>query len=90
MSRVSISRRLQTLLKSAERMDPPAAAVHRMPPATRLRFDGWRARCDAITAQYPNGAALYEAILSNELVTPDPPRAVAEALGIERWAGADG
>ena len=82
MSRVSLNRRLEAILAAAERVDPVAARVYRLPPALRQRYDTWRAQCDAVQAQYGDGAALYEAMLSGELVTPDPPRAVAEALGL--------
>ena len=82
MSRVSLNRRLEAVLAAAERVNPQAAAVYRLPPALRQRYEAWRAQCDAITAEYGEGAALYEAMLSGELVTPDPPRAVAEALGL--------
>ena len=35
MSRVSLSRRLAAILDTAERIDPMAVAVHRLPPAFR-------------------------------------------------------
>ena len=82
MSRVSLNRRLEAVLAAAERVNPQAAAVYRLPPALRQRYDAWRAQCDAVQSQYGEGGALYEAMLSGELVTPDPPRAVAEALGL--------
>lgn len=82
MSRVSLNRRLEAVLAAAERVDPVAARVMRLPPALRQRYDAWRAQCDAIMAEYGEGAALYEGMLSGELVTPDPPRAIAEALGL--------
>lgn len=83
MSRVSISRRLQALLESAERIDPQATAVHRMAPATRLRYDNWRSECDRITDEMGGGEALYAAYVeSGEWPLPDPPRAVAAALGL--------
>lgn len=82
MSRVSISRRLQALLEAAERVDPHAVAVHRMAPATRLRFDNWRERCDQITDQLGGCGALYASYVdTGTWPLPDPPRAVAEALG---------
>lgn len=83
MSRVSFNRRLEAVLAAAERVNPFAARVYRMAPATRLRFDAWRTRCDRITAQLGGGEALYTAYLeSGEWPLPDPPRAVAEALGL--------
>jgi len=82
MSRVSLNRRLEAVLAAAERVNPQAAAVYRLPPGLRQRYDAWRAQCDAVQSQYGEGGALYEAMLSGELVTPDPPRAVAEALGV--------
>lgn len=83
MSRVSISRRLAALLESAERIDPQAAAVYRMKPATRIRHDNWRARCDRITDELGGGETLYAAYVdTGEWPLPDPPDAVAEALGL--------
>lgn len=84
MSRVSLNRRLAAVLDAAERIDPIAVRLYRLPPALRVRYDIWRAECDAIATRYENSAnsgALYEAMLDGEFVTPDPPRAVAEALG---------
>ncbi|MBO6768315.1 MAG: hypothetical protein JJ901_08435 [Erythrobacter sp.] len=82
MSRVSFNRRLEAVLAAAERVNPQAAAVYRLPPALRQRYDAWRTQCDAVQSQYGEGGALYAAMLSGELVTPDPPRTVAEALGL--------
>ena len=83
MSRVSISRRLQALFESAERIDPRAAAVHKMKPALRMRYDNWRSECDAITEQMGGGEAVYRSYLdTGTWPLPDTPRAVAEALGI--------
>lgn len=83
MSRTSISRRLQALLESAARIDPQAVAVHKMKPATRLRYDNWRAQCDAITDELGGGEAVYRTYLeSGEWPLPDAPRAVADALGM--------
>lgn len=84
MSRVSLNRRLAAVLDAAERIDPIAVRLYRLPPALRVQYDNWRSDCDAIAAQHENGAncgALYEAMLDGELVTPDPPRAVAAAFG---------
>lgn len=84
MSRVSISRRLQALLESAERIDPQATAVHKMKPATRLRYDNWRDQCDAITDELGGGEAVYRTYLeTGTWPLPDPPRAVAKALGLD-------
>lgn len=85
MSRVSLNSRLRAILDAAERIDPRAAKVHRLSPALRLRYDAWRAECEAIHARYEREggpAAAYEAMLAGTLVTPDPPRDVAKALGI--------
>lgn len=83
MSRVSLNRRLEAILAAADRIDPVAARVHRLPPALRQRYDVWRAQCDRLTDGMGGGAALYEAYLeSGEWPLPDPPRAVAEALGL--------
>ena len=84
MSRVSISRRLQALLESAERIDPRAAAVHKMKPAIRLRYDHWRSECDRLTADMGDPGALYASYVdTGEWPLPAPPRAVAEALGLD-------
>lgn len=84
MSRVSISRRLQALLEAAERVDPQAAAVYRMAPATRLRYDNWRSECDQITDELGGGEAVYRTYLeTGTWPLPDPPRAVAAALGLD-------
>lgn len=84
MSRVSLNRRLEAVLAAAERVNPQAAAVYRMAPATRLRFDAWRTECDRITDAAGGGEALYTAYLeSGEWPLPDPPRAVAQALGLD-------
>ena len=83
MSRVSLNRRLEAVLAAAERVNPQAAAVHRMAPATRLRFDNWRAQCDAITDEMGGGEALYASYIdTGTWPLPDPPKAVAAALGI--------
>ena len=84
MSRTSISRRLQALLEAAERVDPQAVAVHRMAPATRLRFDAWRTECDRLTDEMGGGEALYRSYLdADEWPLPPPPKAVAAALGLD-------
>jgi hypothetical protein len=85
VSRVSLNRRLQTILEQAERIDPGAARVHRMAPAVRRQHEAWRAECDAMHERFTReggpGAA-YAALLAGEFVTPEPPRAVAGALQI--------
>ena len=84
MSRVSLNRRLEAVLAAAERANPQAAAVYRLPPALRQRYNAWRAQCDTITDEIGSGGALYAAYLeSGEWPLPDPPRAVAEALGLD-------
>jgi hypothetical protein len=84
MSRVSISRRLDAIRDAAERIDPQASRVFRMPPALRMRFDTWSAECarmhDEIEREHGPGAS-FAAYLDGTFVTPDPPRAVAAALG---------
>ena len=80
MSRVSLSRRLQAVLEAVENIDPQAARVHRMKPATRLRFDVWQAECTRVMAEHGDPAAAFAAYLAGELETPDPPKDVAEAL----------
>lgn len=82
MSRVSLSRRLAAVLDAAESIDPLATRIHRLPDALRMRYDVWRAQCEA-QCSYGNGAA-YEAMLAGDIVLHDPPRAVAQAVGIER------
>jgi hypothetical protein len=82
MSRVSLGRRLQGVLEQAERINPQAARVHRMAPAVRAQFDRWRAVCDSAHAPFAGDepGAAYAALLAGEFVTPEPPRAVADAL----------
>jgi hypothetical protein len=84
MSRVSLSRRLDAIRNAAERIDPQAARVFRMQPAVRMRYDLWRREIDRmhdeIEREHGPGAS-YAAYLDGTLATPDPPRAVAEALG---------
>ena len=83
MSRVSLNRRLEAVLAAAERVNPQAAAVYRLPPALRQRYDTWRTECDRLTDEMGGGEALYAAYLEcGEWPLPDPPRAVAEALGL--------
>lgn len=84
MSRVSLNRRLQAVLEAAEAVDPHAVKLHRMAPATRAQYDRWRRCCDAEYARFagqPDGAA-FEALLAGTLHLPEPPRCVAEALGL--------
>lgn len=84
MSRTSISRRLQALLEAAERVDPQAVAVHRMAPATRLRYDNWRSECDRITDEMDGDEAVYRSYLdTGTWPLPKPPQAVAAALGLD-------
>lgn len=83
MSRVSLSRRLGAVLAAAERVDPIATAVYRMQPATRLRHGIWRSECNTIINGMGGGEALYaHYVETGEWLLPDPPRCVAEALGI--------
>lgn len=85
MSRVSLSRRLDAIRNAAERIDPQASRVFRMPPALRMRYDLWRAECDRMHDEIERvhgPGASYVAYLDGTFATPDPPRAVAEALGV--------
>lgn len=84
--RVSLNRRLEAIRDAAQRIDPRAAAVHEMQPATRLRYDNWRAECDAMlkgAGREGGPGAAYEAMIEGRLELPLPPRAVREALAIE-------
>lgn len=85
MSRVSISRRLDAIRDAAERIDPIALRIHRMPDALRMRYDLWRTECDRIQneieREHGSGAS-YAAYLEGTFVTPEPPREVAKALGL--------
>ena len=86
MSRVSLNLRLAAIRDAAQRIDPRAAAVHHMQPATRLRYENWRAECDAMMAQAERKGgpgASYAAMIEGRLDLPRAPRAVREALGIE-------
>ena len=87
MSKVSLSRRLAALLEAAEQIDPRATAVHRLPPALRMRYEFWRTECDAIHNRYERedgpGAAYAAYLATGESVTPPMPRAVATALGLD-------
>lgn len=85
MSRISLNSRIRAIIDAAERIDPFAAKVHRLPPALRLRYDAWRAECEAIGARYERDGgpgAYYEAMLDGKIVASDPPRDVATALGL--------
>ena len=57
-----------------------------MAPALRMRYELWRTECDAIHNRYEReggpGAA-YAAMLNGAFVTPDPPKDVAAALGLD-------
>ena len=66
MSRVSLSRRLQAALEAVENINPQAARVHRMKPATRLRYNIWRAECERVMAEYGDPAAAFAAYLAGE------------------------
>jgi hypothetical protein len=84
VSRVSLNRRLQALLEAAEAHDPHAVRLHRLTPEARLQYDQWRRACDAEYARFDGDepGAAYEALLEGSLHLPEPPRAVAEALGL--------
>lgn len=86
MSRVSLSRRLEAVLAAAERVNPQAAAVYRLSPALRVRYTAWRAECDRAADRYPEGGALYEAMLSGEYQTPQMPQPLRDALGMNAGA----
>lgn len=82
---MSLSRRLAAVLEAAERHNPQAVCVHRMKPAVRLRYDNWQTRCERLTDELGGGAALYERYIeSGTWPLPDPPVAVAQALGVDR------
>lgn len=84
MSRVGLGRRLQAVLEQAERINPHAARVHRMAPAVRASYDRWRRACDAEHERFADDdGGAYAALLRGELVTPEPPRAVAIALQLK-------
>lgn len=83
MSRLSLNRRMMALLDRAERHDPHAVRIYRMPPAVRLAYDQWRARCEAEAAKHPEPGSLFEAYLSGTYRSPEAPRAVRDALAIE-------
>lgn len=85
MSRVSLSRRLEAVLAAAERVNPQAAAVYRLPPALRVRYTAWRAECERAAGRYP-GESLYQAILDGEYRTPAMPQPLREALGMNAGA----
>ena len=88
MSRVSLNRRLEAVLAAAERVNPQAAAVYRLPPALRQRYDAWRTECDRAAERYP-GESLYQAILDGEYQTPQMPQMpqpLREALGMNAGA----
>lgn len=87
MSRVSLNRRLDALRSAAERIDPRVLAVHRLPPALRMSYDNWRRECDRVYADLEREGgpgASYEALIEGTLALPEPPRPVADALGITR------
>lgn len=82
--RLSLNRRLEAIREAAARIDPVAAAVYRMQPATRLRHDLWRSECNRIVDEMGGGEALYAHYLdTGEWPLPDPPRSVRDALSIE-------
>ena len=85
MSKIGLSARLAAILDTAERINPMAARVHRLPPALRIRYDNWRSECDRlhdeIEREHESGAS-YAAYLDGKFATPEPPRAVAGALGL--------
>ena len=83
MSRVSLNRRLQALLDTAQRIDPEAVALHTMPPAIRSRYDAWLAGNAESAQPFDDGqGGIFAAILDGRF-EPDPmPRDVAQWLGI--------
>jgi hypothetical protein len=86
MSKIGIAARLTAIREAAARIDPRIAAVHRMEPATRLRYENWRRECSAMLKQAEQEGgpgASFEAMLEGRLELPRPPRAVREALAIE-------
>lgn len=84
MSRVGLGRRLQAVLEQAERINPHAARLHRMAPAVRASYDRWRRACDAEHERFADDhGGAYAARLRGELVTPEPSRAVSDALQLK-------
>ena len=86
MSKIGLTARISALFDAAERADPFAARLHRLPPALRMRFELWRNECDRIHEQYEREGgpgASYAAMLDGTLVTPEPSRALAKALGFD-------
>lgn len=83
MSKIGISARIAAIRNAAESIDPVTTRVHRLPPALRARYEAWRAECARIMDEAGDPAAAYEAMLDGALVTPDPPRDVAEALDLQ-------
>ncbi|WP_296722344.1 hypothetical protein [Erythrobacter sp.] len=76
---------MTVLIDRAEKHDPHAVRIYRMPPAVRAAHDLWRVECEAmIAAHVATGGpgAAYQAFLEGELMTPAPPRAVADALAM--------
>ena len=85
MSRVSLTRRLETIRNAADRIDPFASRVHRLSPALRASYDRWRDERGRSIASLeardgPGGA--YAAMIEDTVVMPDPPQQIADALGI--------
>ena len=82
MSRVSIGRRIAALLNAAERIDPRATRVYRLPPALRLKYDRWRADCEAMETDGEPDAAYRTYLDTGHSDAPPMPRDVADALGV--------
>lgn len=82
MSKVSLGRRIAALLEAAERIDPQTLAVHNMPPATRQRYELWRAEIGRIVDSFPPDGGWYEAFLEGDPAAqvPEPSRDVRMAL----------
>ena len=90
MSRVGLFQRLKAVREAASKVNPFAARIHALQPATRLRYDRWRAECDAISARAEREGgpgASFALCLSDMLNFPKMPSDVARALEIEPFRG---
>lgn len=83
MSKIGITARIAAIVAAAEQANPLATRIYRMPPALRIRYDRWRDECARIMDEAGDPADAFEAYLAGAIVTPEPPRAVADALQFE-------
>lgn len=80
MSKIGITARIAAIVAAAEQANPLATRIYRLPPALRIRYDRWRGECDRAFAEAGDPADAFAAHLAGEIETPEPPRAVADAL----------